>query len=322
MILLLEPLTAVDQVCTIDEQTFQYYLHWSTSKHTGGPTVVAENLLKELRLRNDLAWTLVTPETKFERNYSVMWVVNGLLDLVWAIQNKEILGISQLWAGPNLVVVPQEAQGTIGHSQIDKVVVPCRWVAEVYSALMPSISNKIVIWPVGIDVEAWTPDPAKEKRHIVVYDKRNTGLADELTTGLCSSGELVSRVTYGKYSRSHYKELLDHAKAIIWLSATESQGIALLEALAMNVPALCLKNSTWNYHSAELQTDYQYEGATAAPYFSDQCGLLFSNAQDFLQQQYPVFCKMRNYFTPRKYLFANNLIVGKSLSSLIEGIKS
>jgi len=321
VIVLLEPLTDKDEVCKLDEQTFQYYLQWSTSGHSGGPTVVAENLLKELWQRSDVAWTIVTPETKLDRTYSVMWVVNNINHLAWAIENKEKLGCEQLWAGPNLVVVPQEAQGILGHSRIDKVIVPCRWPGEVYSYLMPSISEKIIIWPVGIDTEEWQSDSVKEKQLIVVYNKRNTVLADKLRAGLCSAGEQVREITYGKYSRSEYKELLDQAKAVVWLSATESQGIALLEALAMNVPVLCWRNSVWEYYSVELQTAFRYAGATSAPYVSEQCGVFFNDAEDFFAQQYPAFCNNAAGFSPRAYLFDNNLVVGKSLNDLLGAIK-
>ncbi|MBP2655658.1 MAG: glycosyltransferase [Firmicutes bacterium] len=314
MIVLLEPLADGDKAGKIDERIFQYYLRWSTSGHSGGPTVVAENLLKELRQRDDVAWMLVTPVTKLDRIYSVIWVVNDINHLVWAIENKEKLGCKQLWAGPNLVVVPQELQGIIGHSKVDKVIVPCRWPGEVYSLLMPSIREKIVIWPVGIDTDEWRPDVTKEKQLIVVYNKGNTALTEALKNGLGSAGEQVHEITYGKYSRSEYKALLDQAKAVVWLSATESQGIALLEAMAMNVPVLCWRNTVWNYYSVELRTVFSYDRATPAPYFSEQCGMFFNDAQDFFERQYPAFADKTTCFSPRRYLYDNNLVVGKSLT--------
>lgn len=321
MIVLLGLSDGKDVKDDIDEQTFQTYLEWSTSGQTGGPTVVATNLLQELRLHKEVLWTLVTPVARLDSRYTVMWVVNGLEDLYWAIQYKTELGVQELWAGPNLIVIPQEGQGIIGHPLIDKIIVPCRWPGEVYAQLMPSICYKIVIWAVGIDADYWSPMQATERNRIIIYDKGNTALADELSAGLASAGETVSRITYGKYDRDEYKTLLQQAKAIVWLSPTESQGIALLEALSMDVPALCWRNVLWKYYSSELQGMVEYDGATSAPYFNNQCGLFFENVTDFFACRYPEFNKNRNSFSPRRYLFENNLVIGKSLAGVIGELK-
>lgn len=311
MIVLLAPAAKDAAAHSVDEETFQYYLQYSSAGHTGGPTVVAKNLLSELRMRGDVAWTLLTPQTRLDANYSAMWVVNGLNDLFWAIKHKESLGVGQLWAGPNLVVVPQEGRGLIGHPLIDKIIVPCEWPGKVYAQLMPSIAAKIVIWPVGIDTGYWSADECREKDLILIYDKGQTSLADELAAGLCTAQENVRRITYGKYERKEYKALLNRSKMLVWLSASESQGIALLEALSMNVPGLCWKNSVWQYFSPELNIVFEYDGATSAPYFSNECGAFFKDAQDFFRQ-FPAFC--RTQFSPRKYLFANNLAIGKTIA--------
>jgi len=318
LIVLMEPLADGKAEYQVDDKTFRLYLQWSTRGLSGGPVVVAENLLQELKSRTDIAWSLVTPESNFERKYSVMWVVNNLKDLVWASENKARLGCQYLWAGPNLVVVPQEGQEIIGHRQIDRVVVPCQWVGEVYSYLMPTIKEKLMVWPVGIDAEFWRPNTTSEKQLIVVYDKGNPELAEKIDSGLCSFGEKTVKITYGNYRKNEYKDLLEQAKAMVWLSATESQGIALMEALAMNIPVLCLKNNVWNYQSFELQTGFRYDGATSAPYFNEQCGMFFEDGQDFFQKQYPAFSRNIASFTPRAYLYENNLVIGKSLTCIRE----
>jgi len=314
LILLIEP-NRVDP--KIGDSDFQKCIDWSKQGLSGGPSIVAENLLKELRQRQDLAWTVVTPETSFDKPYSILWVVNNLSHLSWAIEHRTVLGVKELWAGPNLIVVPHEAEGIIGHPAIDKVIVPCSWVADKYATLMPDLKNKLELWPVGIDTNDWQPDCTTRRDQIVIYDKFNTAMANDIQNGLLLLGEKITRVTYANYQHSAYKELLNSAKLLIWLSSFESQGIALLEALAMNVPTLCLGNTVWHYISPYLQQEFVYHGSTSAPYFSKQCGLFFDNTEDFFTRQYSSFCRQLNDFTPRAYLFDNYLTVGQSLQRLL-----
>jgi hypothetical protein len=282
-----------------------------------GPAVVFENLIKELELTPDIKWDLCIPKLPPTGEIDIMWVVNDITDLAWAVQTKSSMDVRELWAGPNLVVMPEESNGILTHPHIDKVIVPCQWVGDLYSR-SPKLRNKIVIWPVGIDLEFWQPGNKAIKDTFLIYNKFNDKLAEKIACWLGKQAISHQIITYGQYQISEYKTQLEQAKALIWLSRTESQGIALLEALAMNVPVLCLENTYWKYYSPNLKKTFIYSAATSAPYFSELCGVFFKDFTDFRRKFYSEFTTRLSYFQPRNYLIKNQLVVGTTLTRILK----
>lgn len=289
-----------------------------TLNQTGrGPSVVAGNLLKELKMRQDIYWDICFREIPKNKSISIMWVVNNVDDLRWAIANKEKVGAKELWAGPNLVVVPQESEGILNSDEIDKVIVPCKWVKEVYERESPDLEGKIYVWAAGVDVEFWSPlNIEKKEDNILVYNKSQDDLCMKLLPSLKQYGK-VNVIKYGEYTIKEYKQALDDVAFLVWLSRSESQGLALLEALSMNVPVLAWDSGQWNYYSQELKRELVYHTASSCPYFSSQCGLKFKSIEEFENKLIEFKYKIKkSEFMPRKYLFDANLVVGKTLKSI------
>ena len=65
---------------------------------------------------------------------------------------------------------------------------------------------------------------------------------------------ILEFLTIKKYPEEEYIKYLQESKYGIWLGAHESQGFALEEALAINVPLL-----VWNvkYMSQEVRSNYK-----------------------------------------------------------------
>ena len=83
---------------------------------------------------------------------------------------------------------------------------------------------------------------------------------------------------------------------MIYLSVSESQGLAMFEAWARNV-------STLVWEKGEYEGDGKsISGKISAPYLTDQVGLAFSSVEDF-SRQLEVFLKFG--FNPRKYVEEN-----------------
>jgi glycosyltransferase involved in cell wall biosynthesis len=286
----------------------------------GGPSVVAENLLKELEMRQDIHYDLCFREIPKNKSINVLWVVNNVDDLRWAITNKKKVGAKELWAGPNLVVVPQESGGILNSDKIDKVIVPCEWVKEVYERESADLVGKIYVWSVGVDVEFWSPLNVENNKNsnILVYNKRQDDLCMKLLPILKLHGK-VNVIKYGEYTAKEYKQALDDAAFGVWLSMSESQGLALLEALSMNIPVLVWDSCQWKYYSQELKRVFVYHNASSSPYFSSQCGLKFESFEEFENKLIEFEYKMKkSEFMPREYLFDANLVVGKTLINLEE----
>lgn len=287
----------------------------SLDKVAGGPRVVAENLLKELEMRRDIHWDLCFREAPKNKSINIMWVVNNVDDLQWAIANKEKVGAKELWAGPNLVIVPQESGNILNSGEIDQVIVPCEWVKEFYERESSDLMGKTRIWSAGIDAQSWSPLKIKntDSGNILVYNKNQNSLCDELLPILGKYGK-VNVVRYGEYNLKEYKQALNDAVFMVWLSRSESQGFALLEALSMNVPVLAWNPGKWSYQSRELRKEFRHDNASSCPYFSSQCGLKFKSGEDFDNRLIEFMCRMKkSEFRPRDYLFEANLIIGKTI---------
>lgn len=287
-----------------------------------GPAVVACNLTKELSRRRDLCWDYCFQDYPCNESVDIMWVVNDRGDLRWAIENKERAGVRELWAGPNLVTVPLEEEGIITHGKIDKIIQPCAWTKNLYDYLVPGLGQKIAVWPAGTDLDFWTSDENNLKKSFLIYNKGHDLLAESIKAWFREQRINYDVVTYGSYSIKEYKFKLNKSLGMIWLSKTESQGLALLEAMAMGVPALCLHNTLWTYTSPELNRQFAFNAASSAPYFSEQCGMFFNGLGHFCHTAFYDFRDQLPRYKPREFLTSNNLTVGTSLNHIFGSDKA
>jgi len=265
---------------------------------------VFRSLLMQMDLTHSrLHWAICLRD--FPKNQcEVAWVVNDPEDLKWAVRNRSRLKARQLWAGPNIVVVPQEAGGILTSREIDRIIVPAKWVADVYTRERPELAPKIAIWPAAIDTNYWSPADTP-KLNWVIYNKYQDSLAVQITKALQRANAKFIQINYGQYAHTNYRELLKSAKGLIWLSASESEGLALLEALSMDVPALVWDPGTWKYQSAELKREFTAV-ATSAPYFSQECGLRFTSASEF-ESVFESFSEGAGSYRPRDYILNSGL---------------
>jgi hypothetical protein len=287
------------------------YFPYNSNAPKRGPAVVFENAKKELDLINNIKWGLCTPQTPPCIPIDIMWILSEVSDLHWAVNYRQSSTVKELWAGPNLVVVPEEGGAILTNQWIDKIIVPCEWVYTLYNQT-PGLKDKIIIWATGLDLDYWTPNN-RRRDTFLIYNKFNDALTEKISSWIGGRGLKYELITYGQYCIEDYRSKLERAKGLIWLSKTESQGIALLEAMAMNVPVLCYENYIWEYYSPELSRLFTCHFASSAPYFSDECGIRFHDFEEFVKV-FDTFTIHLSNFTPRNYLIQNNLVLGKSLS--------
>jgi hypothetical protein len=109
-----------------------------------------------------------------------------------------------------------------------------------------------------------------------------------------------------KYSEEEFISYLQDTKYAIWVGSAESQGFALEETLACNVPIL-----VWNVTSItqEYGQCYPHHTASTIPYWSDDCGEVFYNKDD-LPSTYDLFLSKLDQYHPREFIL-NNLSVEK-----------
>lgn len=230
----------------------------------------------------------------------VVIVLSGLSALAQAVEWKRKGEIRQLVAGPNLVVQSTDFEAAITDPEIDLCIVPCDWVRVAYEEDAHTLRGRIRVWPCGVDETYWSCKERLEgARHALVYWKN---APQELCLGverlLKALGWESIRIVYGCYSSGQYKEALMQSTFAVFLSQSESQGIALAEAWAMDVPTLVWNPRELTYNGR------RYSTVSACPYLSDATGTEWV-ALDELEQLVKCLPLREARFEPRSWVLNN-----------------
>ena len=244
-----------------DFDVFAYYGH----------TAVTKSLVYGLRETN--ATFNVNP--LFEKEVGeIVFVLSDVRALKDAIEWKKSGKIKTLLAGPNLVEIPAGSNDIISAPEIDLVLVSSDMSVNIYQTINPALSGRVVAWYAGVDSEYWKPKGEKKDKEVMVYFKNAPkAFLHEIELILKKNGYTINRIVYGHYSRSHFKKILERSLFGVFLSITETQGIALAECWSMNVPTLVWDPEIEHYYLRGVKT-------TAAPYLRQENGLRFKELKD------------------------------------------
>ena len=195
------------------------------------------------------------------------------------IKLKEKGDLSVLFAGPNVMVRADDFDSLYSNKNIDRILVPSKWVEYSYQFENPDTKNRMLIWPSGIDVQKWKPIAKKEYKSIVLYEKYpraelKKDFYKNIITKLRKMGYRVIRIKYGQYNEKEYKAALISSSAMIYVSKSESQGIALLESWAMNIPTF-----VWD-SDFKKEGDRVFKDISPAPYLDKATGKLWKSIND------------------------------------------
>lgn len=281
------------------------------SEHTRGPRKVVLNLIKGL---DELGYPYVINAALDATK--VLWIHDDPEALIEAMKLPHDVAIL---AGPNVYTLPSEIPHTIDTSRIIWLH-PSNWV-KTFWELSLTTPLQSVAWPVGIDTKVFSPTTNLKKELVLVYNKQRE---DEEVKLVCQAlearNEKYEVITYGLYNENDYRRLLEQSKALVWVGRSESQGIGLLEALAMNVPALVwdIKQfGQWSGTGHEIfsETQLKFNQATAVPYFDDSCGLIFEDKSE-LNSSLSRFLASLTNFSPRNYI-KKNLTLSKQANDFL-----
>lgn len=192
---------------------------------------------------------------------------------------------------------------------------PCAWAADVWKHCgFPA--ERVVVWPVGIDTVQFQPsDVSPTQRRVLVYHKGRS--TDELAAIL---GHLHQRQTayrlllYGSYREEEFQALLAQASAVVWHGGHESQGLALLEALAANVPILvCDVRTIGDTRTGAYAFPERLRAlpATAAPYFDESCGMRITELSAFPEALDTLLTHLHAY-APRDFILRHLTLAGQA----------
>jgi glycosyltransferase involved in cell wall biosynthesis len=210
-------------------------------------------------------------------------------------------------AGIGLMTHPSEWPTLCTDYPVVRYLQHSAWCDAVYR---PYFGDRCTIWPVGIDTDRWQPAALAGKTvDFLLYDKihwdhagREISLLAPLRAELTRHGCSHETLRYGSYQPADYRAALSRCRAMIFLSAHESQGIAAEEAMSAGVPLFA-----WDPGFLEDPDRFAWGQsvipATSVPYFDARCGLTFRDATEFTARL-PAFLEMlrANRFAPRDYI--------------------
>ena len=227
---------------------------------------------------------------------SYVWYVSGnILEESDEITLESTLG-SKFIFGPNIQFEDDSIRNFILQIPDYRVVVPSDWVSDYFRNSNFFPSEKIIIWPTGINLEFWKEDSfPRRKRNVIIYIK-GVHKEEHIETALSVVrlyGFSPVIVKYGTYNIYSYRRKLRSAIALLHFGTTESQGISLLESWACNVPTAVYANNSY----------FDYRGtahvASSAPYLDDSTGMFLIPSLD-LELQLKDFLSRLEGFSPRE----------------------
>lgn len=214
-------------------------------------------------------------------------------------------------AGIGLMTHPAEWPDLLQQYPVAKYLQHSTWANQLYE---PYFGKDVCEeWPAGIETEKWVYDPKiKKEFDILLYnkikwdkDQINNSLRQPIINKLNKLGFSYKEVIYGEYDQKYYFKLVQRCRAMIFLSAHETQGFALCEALSANVPVFawdpgyCSDPDRFKWNAPVIKT-------TSIPFFDNSCGMSFTDTDEFLNKMEHFWDRVkREDFHPREYIVKN-----------------
>lgn len=252
---------------------------------------VIENLLAGLSLLGvEVVHNSILPKT-------------GCLQGVDAFHKKKLSQNALI--GPEIMVLPNEMPWSWPYYK--NWVQPSQWVVDYMRTFDHTKNVSMDVWPVGINTDEFNDgNRGKFTKDCFIYYKTVTNQVDlnklkDLQRFLSQNKISSEVITYGNYQESKYKQLLNTCKFGIFLTGTESQGIAYMEALSSGVPLYVIDINEFFYK----RQNYKFIGknVSAAPYFDDRCGIKCPNLSRLLE-----FVEKKDTYAPREYILENHTL--------------
>lgn len=276
---------------------FRYFLKSlvrNTFLFSRGPAAVSESLVTGLRQLN---YSFKHNCVSEGESYESIGVLGDIGALRWAINAKRSGKVKRLVAGPNLCVLPTDFGGILMDDAIDKVIVPCQWVKDIYQQYgCEKFKSKIVIWPAGVNIPSEFVDHKTKKRALIYKKNVPEKILSTVKCGLEGRDWEYEIVQYGKFRQLEYWKKLEKAKVLIYLQESESQGLAIFEAWARNVPVFAWESGIYTAPDGKKAC-----GKISVPYLSSMNGDSFSGENDFLFK-FIEFEEKINSFKARDYV--------------------
>lgn len=281
-------LTKSPQTKLFSKENIRSFLKFILNKKRG-PSSVTSSLIRGLEYVNfDFK---LNPKAQEIKDSDTIFINESLEALKWSLNFKKN---NKIVAGPNLVILPTDENSIICDEKINIILEPSEWVKELIISLKPDLAAKIRVWAAGVHIPL---AHTTEKKYYLIYLKNieNKELIDGIKKELIKNKLNYRIIQYGKFKQEKYFSELNNSIGLIYLAKTESQGLALQEAWARNVPTMVLECDSFKYKDLNFK-----HRNMAAPYLEEQNGIFF-NPENF-DNQLNYFINNLEKFTPKEYV--------------------
>lgn len=205
--------------------------------------------------------------------------------------------------GPHFSVFPDEKLNLIDFKSDNHIyIMPSKWTIELWYNIKPDIKIDIKLFPFPVNTVKFD-EIKKDKDNVMIYYKgRNQKELDFVVNFLKNKNINYTIFSYtNKYNEEDFINYLHNCRYAIIVDAHESQGFAVEEIMACNVPLL-----VWNvkYLSQEFGCNYPDYPATSIPYWDNSCGEYFYEETE-LEEKFTVFINNLDNYTPRQFILDN-----------------
>lgn len=179
---------------------------------------------------------------------------------------------------------------------------PSEWASQVWRDMKAETFIPIKTLPFAVNVDKFKPNNSPNEKVFIYFKRRKQEELTFLKKFLNNKNIDFQIFDYVKrYKEEDYIKYLQNSKYGIILDAHESQGFAIEEALACNVPLLVWNVSSMNQEEGSNFPDIT---ATSIPYWDERCGEYFYKANEF-EEKYNMFINKLDTYKPREYILEN-----------------
>jgi len=275
--------------------------YWGHTSRMNGPRKVIRNLTESLKQEGI---EFAVNEEKYKHNLVLQYDAKGH-------EKHSLIEQETCVIGPQVWLFDSYGQFLIQNPNYYKsIIAPSQWVKDLFVNKFGMDESKVAVWPVGIDLKPFKKDLSSIKYDCLLYYKRRS--KEELEAAIRFLEECkmsYNLIEYGSYSQKELELFCDQSAFCFLLNGTESQGIAVQEMMARDMPMFVWDIKEWNDQGEQWRVP-----ATSIPYWSDQCGVVFYDEHE-MEYAFNEFCD--KIYTSRKYV-EENLSYKKSVNILLE----
>lgn len=275
---------------------------YQKNKFMGGPGKVITNTIKGFQ---EIGQKFVLNQRIYD--YRNNWIHDSIEGLI-EVSIRKIPAV----VGPNIVVLPKDLPFLMPSLSHCIYLHPSEWPKQMWYE-WGFDQCPVFVWPAGIETEKFKlkSRPVKNENVLIYYKRRQPDLLNDVIKILEGLDFKCHILKYGKYAEKDFLSLLKKVSFCVWLGVSESQGIALMEALSSNVPIIVLnvKSLFEDVGRNSYKIPFRLKGfrPTSAPYFDQRCGYIIEE----ISELGPAIHRLHENwgdFNPRSYIEENHTL--------------